>query len=295
MLPHLREFIDYITLERGLAKRTVEAYRWDLELFGKFLEEREVTDLSQVTRELIREFLAEEQERGLAEKTIARHLVGIKAFFKFLAVDHLLAGDITEIMNSPKLWRKVPETLSEAECRAVIEVYSSPEPVSLRNRAIMELLYASGLRASECCDLRTVNVNLQEGLLRVVGKGSKERVVPFGHAAAKAMGEYLRNGRPELDAAGKAPFFFLNQHGRRLNIKQVWLIAAEAGTMAGVAKHVHPHLLRHSFATHLLANGADLRVIQDLLGHASINTTQIYTHADTSKIAEAFRKFHPRA
>ncbi len=295
MLPHLREFLDYLTLERGLARHTVEGYQWDLTLFGEFLDERGVDAITAVTREHIRDFLAAEKDRGLAEKSVARHLVALKAFFRFLALEHLLPNDITEVMVTPKVWRTVPQCLSLDEVDAILAAYRDSDPVSLRNRAIIELLYASGLRASECADLRVVNLNLKEGLLRVVGKGSKERVVPFGIPASNAIAAYLANGRPQLDQTGKSPLLFLNQHGRQMNRRALWAVVEQAGVIAGLNTRIHPHLLRHSFATHLLAHGADLRVIQELLGHASINTTQIYTHADTSRIAETFRKFHPRA
>ena len=289
-------FADYLLLERALAKRTLEAYRNDLALFTAYLEKRGVTQWRQVTREHIRDFLGAEKARGMAEKSVARELVSIKAFFRFLTLEHRIPGDITAVMESPHLWRRVPDVISPEDIAKMLAVFDGDDPLSLRNRAILELLYASGLRASEICDLRTSGVDMKECMLRVVGKGSKERLVPFGRSASASLARYVAEGRPALDRTGKSPFFFLNaRQGRRIGRRQIESIVVDAGLAAGLSQRIHPHMLRHSFASHLLSNGADLRVIQELLGHASVDTTQIYTSTDMQHLAQTFKKFHPRA
>lgn len=289
-------FADYLLLERGLAKHTLEAYRNDLALFTAYLEKGGVTEWSQVTRDHIHDFLGAEKTRGMAEKSVARELVSIKAFFRFLTLEHRIPGDITAVMESPHLWRRVPDVIGPEDIAKMLAVFDGDDPISLRNRAILELLYASGLRASELCDLRTSGVDMKECMLRVVGKGSKERLVPFGRSAAEALARYAADGRPALDRTGKSPYFFLNaKQGRQLGRRQIALIVEQAGLAAGLPQHIHPHMLRHSFASHLLSNGADLRVIQELLGHASVDTTQIYTSTDLQHLAQTFKKFHPRA
>jgi integrase/recombinase XerD len=296
MLEHLQDFIEYLTLERGLARLTCDAYRTDLAAFDEFLtEQKRPHTVADLTREDLRAFLDAERTAGRAEKTVARRLVSLKAFFRYLAVDHILPADLTEPMVSPKVWQRVPECLTEEETRALMEVYAGDDPESLRNRAILEVLYASGLRVSECCDLKVTGANLQEGLLRVIGKGSKERVVPCGKAAVDAIARYLEKGRAALDTTAKAPFLFLNKRGARMGRKTVWDIVEHAGHAAGLKKRIHPHLLRHSFATHLLAHGADLRAIQEMLGHESITTTELYTHLDREYLRDTIMRFHPRS
>lgn len=299
-LPHLVEFLEYLALERGLSRKTLSAYRNDLNLFGEFLKKAEISDVSAITREHIREFLQEEQGRGMAEKSLARELVSVKAFFRYLAVAHLRDDDIAEVMTSPKLPAVVPECLSVEEVTALLAAYDNPpeeklRPRYLRNRAALAVLYATGIRVSELCDLRVAGIDFQNGLMRVRGKGDKERMVPFDLHAAEVMQDYLRDGRPALDLSGRAPYLMLNLHGERMDRRLMWQVVEEAGKAVGITRSIHPHLLRHSFATHLLTNGADLRAIQELLGHASIDTTQVYLTADTSRIAQTFRKFHPRA
>ena len=296
MLDGASEFADYLLLERGLTQHTREAYRNDLTLFCSFLEEAGVSEWQQVTRAHILDFLGAERKRKMAEKSIARELSAIKAFFRFLTLDHRIPGDITAVMESPHLWRRVPEVLTQEEVRRLLAVYDGDEPAQLRNRAILELLYSSGLRATEICDLHLTGVDMHECMLRVIGKGRKERLVPFGKAAVAALQRYLSQGRKALDRTGKAPQLFLNlRTGAPMLRNQVWALVEKAGVAAGLSKRIHPHMLRHSFASHLLANGADLRVIQELLGHASVDTTQIYTSTDLGHIAQVFKRFHPRA
>lgn len=299
-MPFLKEFLEYLLLERGLARKTVDAYRNDLVIFGEFLEKNSISDVKEITRDSIREFLAVEQQRGMAPKSLARELVAIKAFFRFLAVTHVREDDITEVMLSPKLPQPVPDALSVEEVARLLAAYDTPPDEKsrvayLRNRTILALLYATGMRVTELCDLRLTSVNFNDGLLKARGKGDKERMIPFDQNASRALQDYVKDARPVLDVSGRSPYLILNKHGRRLDRHQMWLVVQEAGVLAGIQKHIHPHLLRHSFATHLIANGADLRATQELLGHASVNTTQVYLATDVSRAREIFKKFHPRA
>ena len=294
MRSYLNTFIAYLRLEIGLAAPTAKAYSTDLEFFFSFLEDRGHSAPADVTRDDILDFLENEQRAGMEPTTIARRLVSIKVFFRYLVTERVIASDITEVMESPRLWKTLPDFLTIAEVNALLAAFSEKDPLSIRNKAIMELLYASGLRASEIIALRLDGVNFREGFLRVIGKRNKERIVPFGTEAENAMRDYLDNSRPKLDKSGVGIAFFLSDNGLPLTRERIWMLVKLAVQQAGIEKNVHPHTLRHSFATHLLANGADLRVIQEMLGHASITTTQIYTHTDFSRIAEAHHRFHPR-
>ncbi|MDD4537846.1 MAG: site-specific tyrosine recombinase XerD [Lentisphaeria bacterium] len=295
MREHLSDFIGHLCLERGLAKNTATAYASDLAVFFDALDAAGINDAAAVTRDDILDFLEASQQHGLEAATIARRLVAIKVFFRFLVQEGLLHADVTEIMESPRLWRLVPDFLTVAEVDALLRAFAGKEPLELRNRALLELLYASGLRASEMVTLRLDGVNFREGILRVIGKGNKERVVPFGKSAWDAMSTYVEKSRPLLDHSGAGLTLFLSHNGRPLTRARLWMIVKDAAVRAGIRKNIYPHALRHSFATHLLSNGADLRVIQEMLGHASIATTQIYTHTDKERVAGAHRQFHPRA
>ena len=207
----------------------------------------------------------------------------------------IIRTNVTEIMEGPRLWRVVPDFLSLSEVDSLLAAYSGKDPLELRNRALLELLYASGLRASEICGLRLDGVDLEKGVLKVLGKRDRERYVPFGRSAWGAMSRYLRKSRPTLDKSGAALEFFLSKNGEKLTRARIWMLVKEAALRANIRKNIYPHILRHSFATHLLNNGADLRVIQEMLGHSSIATTQIYTHTNFSRLEQTHRQFHPRA
>lgn len=291
----LHNFTDDLLLERGLSANTVSAYSSDLLFFLAFLENFGIADIAQVKRDHILDFLEEEKSSGRAISTIARRLVAIRIFFRWLANEKAIASDITEVMDSPRFWKLLPEFLSLTEVESLLGAFKGRSPLELRNRALLELLYASGLRVSELTDLRLDGVDFQQGVLRVIGKGRKERAVPFGKSAARSLSRYLENGRPVLDPSGRAVQFFLSKSGVALTRARVWVLVKEAALRAGIGKNLYPHLLRHSFATHLLSNGADLRVIQEMLGHADIATTQIYTHTDAVRLRKTHQNFHPRA
>ncbi|MGN0866324.1 MAG: site-specific tyrosine recombinase/integron integrase [Oligosphaeraceae bacterium] len=299
-LPHLTSFLEYLSLERGLSRLTIQAYRRDLCHFWEYLASTGQRDLGRLTRHHLRKFLEGESRRGMSVRSRSRELVSLRNFFKYLYMSGRLPEDVTELMHSPRMPREVPRTLSEEEVGKLLAAYDViPEerlrPRYLRNRAVLSILYATGLRASELGDLKVSGIQFSEGVMRVLGKGGKERVVPFDSRAARAIQEYLKEGREALDRTRRAPFLLLNLRGGRMDKRSIWDVVSQAAKLAGLGQKVHPHLLRHSFATHLLAHGADIRVIQELLGHASISTTQVYLAAERSRLQESFRRFHPRA
>ena len=299
MMEHnLQHFLQYLVSERGLARHSVDAYRADLEDFIDYLRARGVSSFAGADRAMLVDYLGDCRDAGMETATVARRLVSIKLLFRFLTDEKLLERDESRVMDSPKLWRILPDFLSAEDVAALIGVFSdrSGDALELRNRAIMELLYSSGLRVSEIASLPLSAVDFDTEIVRVTGKGSKTRVVPVGKIALQLLRRYLEAARPELaEKNPRAAELFLSRNGRRLDRERIWGIVKEAALLAGISKNVHPHTLRHSFASHLLENGADLRVIQEMLGHADISTTEIYTHIDKSRLAAIHRKFHPRS
>ncbi len=293
----LKHFIEYLVVERGLSVNTKNAYSGDLEEFAGYLSEQKISDWHVVDRDTILDYLDAERERGLETTTLARRLVAIKMFFRYLADEKIIPNDFTAVMDSPKLWRILPDFLSEQEVEALLSAYpaSVREPLEMRNRTILELLYASGLRVSEAAKLPLTAIDFDNELLRVTGKGSKTRIVPTGRTALRMLRRYLAEARPLLSEKNPgSPYVFLSRNARPLNREWIWNMVKTAAERAGIAKNIHPHTLRHSFASHLLAHGADLRVIQEMLGHADIGTTEIYTHVDRNRLVSVHRKFHPR-
>ena len=293
----LQHFCGYLLMERGLSENSIAAYRSDLEDFSDWLKEQGKNSYSEVSRDDIIDFLGARKEQEMEPSSLARRLVAIKVFFRYLAQEKFIPDNITSVMDSPKLGRILPEFITAVEVDALMNVWSLEDRdfLAIRNRAILELMYACGLRVSEVAALNVSSVNLDDRVIRVVGKGSKERIVPVGHLALRALGRYLKEARPYLLKSPDEPTLFLSRLGRRLDRERIWGIIKETARLAGINKNVHPHTLRHSFASHLLENGADLRVIQEMLGHADIATTQIYTHIDQRRLLEVQRKFHPRA
>ena len=299
MQPLLDQFLGHLTLERGLAANTRAAYESDLQRFLAYLRARDIRSLNEVRRADIVDFLHRQKHRGLAARTLARRLAAVRALFRYLHDEGILARDVTAIMDSPRLWRLLPDTLSPADVERLLRGGDGAPPGSpaleLRNRALLELLYASGLRVSELTGLTIDRVDTELGMIRCIGKGNKERLVPYGRCAAEALDSSQTQSRVLMthDPAQRA--LFLTVRGRSMSRKTVWDMIRRRARQAGLTRRVTPHTLRHSFATHLLANGADLRVIQELLGHADISTTQIYTHVDRGRLKEVHRRFHPRA
>ena len=293
----LKHFIGYLTLEKGLSENSVAAYKSDLLHFVEWLKQEGVEGFAGVKRHEVIGYLGACKGDGMESSTLARRLVAIKVLFRYLFQEKLIAEDITGVMDSPKLWRLLPDFLSTKEVDKFLGAFpaSAKDPLQFRNRVILEMLYACGLRVSECASLRLDSVRFDEALVRVYGKGSKERLVPAGRLALRLLKRYLEEVRPLLAKAAEETALFISVNGHKLDREMIWNIVKDAGRKAKIKKNIHPHTLRHSFASHLLENGADLRVIQEMLGHADIATTQIYTHIDQQKLLAVHRQFHPRA
>lgn len=289
------QFLDYISLERGLSPHTRSAYASDLTRWLAFLQRKGVHTANAVSRKHILDYLLWEKDEGLGATSLARRLVAIRVFLRYLQQEGLLGSNVTESMDSPRLWRLLPETLSPSEVERLLESPDLKRKLGLRDRAMLETLYGTGLRVSELCNLALDHLHFDAGYLRCRGKGNKERVVPLGGQAALFIKRYMSELRPKLVREPSVSCLFLNNRGRKLDRRSVWRMIRQQARAAGVARAVSPHTLRHSFASHLLARDAPLRVIQEMLGHADIATTQIYTHIDSSRMKAVHQKFHPRA
>ena len=283
-----------MTQEKGLSHNTVDAYRRDLTRYLQSLAQQDVHSLDQVQPEHITALLQRLCDTGLSPATLARNLSSIKRFHGFLVLRGGCRYNPAESLEAPKLERKLPDFLTVEEIARLMQGPSTDEPLGLRDRAILELLYASGLRVSELTSLERTHLLFSAGLLRILGKGARERLVPVGRQAITCVETYLREGRPFLAGPQSDETVFLNFQGRSLSRMSIWKIIQSAAKKADLEKHISPHTLRHSFATHLLKGGANLRDIQELLGHADISTTQIYAHIDTKYLKEVHRTYHPR-
>ncbi|MCX7819165.1 MAG: site-specific tyrosine recombinase XerD [Kiritimatiellae bacterium] len=295
MRPFIDQFIEFLELERGLSPHTLAAYRTDLREFERFLAARRVASPAEIGRAEIVAFLMEGRDAGLRSPTIARRLAAIRSWFRYLHGEGLLAADVAETMDAPKLWRALPDALTQREADRLLAAPDLDRAHGVRDRALLELMYATGLRVSEVAGLTLDRVRLEERVLRCLGKGGRERLVPFGETARAWLLRYLEEERPRLAGRRASSALFLSARGGALNRRTIWAIVRRSAARAGLAKRVHPHTLRHTFATHLLANGAPLRVIQELLGHADIATTQIYTHVDAGRLKQVHERYHPRA
>lgn len=285
MLEQIDAFRDHLVVERGLSEHTLAAYSQDLTQFASFLRGAGVEGWEQVNRPAIQRFLRHLKERKLAPSTMARKIAALKTFFHFLVREKSIDADPTLELERPKTGRYLPKVLSQSEVVRLIEGAKCP-----RDRAIFELLYAGGLRVSELVGLDQESLNLRSSFVRCVGKGSKERIVPINEAAVQAVQAYLAE-RPE----SRSKALFLNYAGERLTRQAIWRLVKEVAASVGIEKEITPHTLRHSFATHLLENGADLRSVQEMLGHADISTTQLYTHVSKRRLREVYEKAHDRA
>ncbi|MDF1860112.1 MAG: tyrosine recombinase XerD [Verrucomicrobiales bacterium] len=296
MEQEIDRFVRFLAVEKGLSDNYQLSVRRSLESFSNWLEKQHgIEEAKGVKIEHLTGYLAARKlDDRLAASSLRVELIAIKIFFRHLAGKGKLSQDVAEQIDSPKLEKYLPETLNEPTVRKLLESIDDSRPLSRRDRAILELLYASGLRVSELTNARLENLLLEEGSIRVTGKGNKTRIVPVGSAARKSLENYLNGERPELVSRHTGSEIFLSKWGKKLTTTRIWQIVKERAKLAGIDSNVYPHLLRHSFATHLLGNGADLRVIQELLGHADISTTQIYTHVDQKHLRDVHRKFHPR-
>ncbi|HHV34090.1 MAG TPA: site-specific tyrosine recombinase XerD [Syntrophomonadaceae bacterium] len=290
----LNGFLTYLRVERGLAKNTVQSYRYDLEQYASFLKGKGLT-FTEASQSVIFSFLNEQRQQNLSARTRSRRLAAIRSLYRFLLQEGQVAADPTENLSSPKLEKNLPRVLSEQDVDLLL---SQPNPgtvIGLRDKAMLELLYASGMRISEMLGLDTDHLNLDMGFVRCLGKGSRERLIPIGEVACRCLKEYLSRSRLKLRKKSYERAVFLNNHGRRLTRQGFWKILKGYAEKAKINKEITPHVLRHSFATHLLENGADLRAVQEMLGHADISTTQIYTHLSQGKLRDVYEKAHPRS
>jgi len=291
----LESFLAWLELERGLSANTISSYARDLAQFARFLEKRAIGDWAAVDAGAVSAWTAELSQADYARTSQARKLTAIRMLARHLVRENLRKDDFTELVSAPKLRRKLPDVLTRDEVERLLDAPPVSTPHGLRDRAILEIFYSSGLRVSELCGILLQSINLDEGYVRVFGKGSKERIAPIGSAAIKAVRDYLASGRPHFVKSKTGSELFLSQQGRAISRKMVWVLIKEYAARAGIKKTIKPHLLRHSFATHLLEGGADLRAIQEMLGHSDISTTQIYTAVQAARLSDEHALYHPRA
>jgi integrase/recombinase XerC len=289
------KYINYLEVERNASPYTVRNYTTDLLDFFQFLKANGIDSLKEVDRHTLRDYLSQLMEKGFVKASIARKLSAIRSFYRYLLREEIISTSPVATTSSPKLDKRLPSFLTIEEINRLLEAPDLSTPQGLRDRALMELLYASGIRVSELVSINLEQVNLDTNEIRVWGKGSKERVVLMGKPAARALTAYLNQGRPELLGEKRSNALLLNRYGKRLIERRVQRILEKYTNIAGIGKRVYPHMLRHTFATHLLDGGADLRVVQELLGHASLSSTQIYTHVSKSQAKKVYLSAHPMA
>ena len=291
--PLVKRFLDYIFIECGLAGATVTAYQRDLRAFWDFLVSREV-EPADISMNDIQDYLIELQHGGHALASITRYLATIKVFLRFLFAERVLRHDLASLIESPKRWRTIPNVVHYGQVESLLNAPDPKDEFYQRDRAMLELLYATGMRVSEVVDLDLDQINLDLGYVRCIGKGRKERIIPVGRAAIRATRAYVDDLRVRLVGEGHTKALFLSRTGRGLDRTNIWRIVRKQARQAGIDDHLSPHTLRHCFATHLLGGGADLRIVQELLGHADVTTTQVYTHVDETALKQVHRRCHPR-
>ncbi|ERN54518.1 site-specific tyrosine recombinase XerD [Alkalihalophilus marmarensis] len=295
MQKDVSEFLHYIQIERGLAENTIQSYRRDLLNYAKFLQNViDIQTFKDATRHMIVDYLFFLKEQGRAEATIARTIASIRAFHQFLLREKLSEQDPSVHLDIPKASKRLPKVLSLEEVEALLTI-SGQDHLSIRNRAMMETLYATGMRVSELINLKLTDTHLSMGFVRCIGKGNKERIIPLGQQATKALQLYLEQARSTMLKKNRHEYVFVNHYGRPLTRQGFWKIVKKLAEAAKIEKELTPHTLRHSFATHLLENGADLRAVQEMLGHVDISTTQIYTHVTKTRMKDVYAQYHPRA
>ncbi len=297
METHIQDFLHFLLVEKGLAENTIISYERDLKSYVKYLRKNEnIADFQDVQRIHIIHFLNFLKTQGKSSRTLARHVASLRAFHQFLLRDKIIDHDPTVHIETPKQEKTLPQVLNVEEVTRLLETPKLDNHFGLRDKAMLEVLYATGIRISELVGLDVGDIHIEMGFVRCVGKGNKERIVPIGSAALHAVKRYLQDGRPKLvSPKHKDNALFLNHHGRRMTRQGVWKILKRIAAEAGITKNLTPHTLRHSFATHLLENGADLRAVQEMLGHADISTTQIYTHVTKTRLKDIYQQYHPRA
>ncbi|MFH2138574.1 MAG: site-specific tyrosine recombinase XerD [Candidatus Omnitrophota bacterium] len=290
----IEEFLDYLTLERGLSANTVSAYKRDLVKFYKYTQQQGFSDIQTMAHSDIVGFVYVLKNKDLKTNSIARNIVAVKVFFRYLVSQRHIKTDPTELLESPRLAKYLPEVLSVAEVDRFLKIIRGEKVKQIRDRACFELMYASGLRVSELVGLKMLDMDFKLGVIRCLGKGQKERIIPMGRFAQEALTKYIAEGRPTLLKGSESSHVFISKNGSRISRQMIWKIIRQYAILANIRKKISPHTLRHSFATHLLDRGADLRIVQELLGHSNISTTQIYTHLNKDRLKSIHQKFHPR-
>jgi len=290
----VEQFLDYISLEKGLSKNTVISYREDLAKFVDYLNSRGISGIGNVTKHVITKYLYALKDKNLAASSISRNLAAIKVFFKFLMSERIIKEDAAGVLESPRVFRPLPEVLDMNEVARMLEEPNARNALGLRDKAALELMYATGMRVSEIVELFLENLNLDVGFVKCSGKGGKERIIPVGRQARLFLSRYTAKARPKLEARLRDRHLFLSRFGKKISRQSFWKMLKKYAKLAGIKKRITPHTLRHSFATHLLEKGADLRSVQEMLGHADISTTQIYTHINKSRLKGIHKKYHPR-
>lgn len=287
-------FLNYLSVERGLSNNTIISYRNDLNAYLDFIAGYNINSLCRITKNDIVNFMLGQKDKGISANSIARRLAAIRMFHRFLARERIAKDDPSNLIDSPRLWKKIPDALSPGEVDNLLAQPNPRDKQGLRDKAVLETLYATGMRVSEAADLKRDSLNLDIGFLRCIGKGNKERIIPLGSKAISSLNRYLELSRPYLLNKKESEFLFLNRFGKRISRQSLWKLIKRYAKEARIKKPIKPHTLRHSFATHLLERGADLRSVQEMLGHVNISTTQIYTHINKERLRTAHKMFHPR-
>lgn len=290
----LTKYLNYLLIERGVAQNTLEAYGRDLRRFLVFIRQKSLTQLQEATQEIIIEYLIQIKSEGLSPNSMNRALAALRGFYKYLLMEKKIEQTPLANIELAKVWMRLPDTLSKEEMNVILAQPGGDKPSALRDTAMLELLYATGIRVSELINLTMNSINWQVGFLTVMGKGNKERIVPIGKTAYDCTRFYVDKARPQLMQKKSTDMLFLNRFGGKFTRQGFWKMVIRYAKKAGIQKKVHPHTFRHSFASHLLEGGADLRIVQVMLGHADISTTQIYTHITRDRLKEVHRKYHPR-
>ncbi|MYU57930.1 site-specific tyrosine recombinase XerD [Ligilactobacillus salivarius] len=291
----LMDYLHYLKVERGLSENTIASYGIDLKLFLEYLRKNEIPSFKQVNKEVIVNYMQSEKNNNKANSSILRSVSSLRKFFQYLAQEKIIEKDPMLLIDTPKKKQHLPQVLTKEEVEKLLHSPNTGQVLGLRDRAMLELMYATGLRISEIINLKLEDLHLTMGTLQTLGKGHKERIVPVGDEAIKWINRYLEEARPKLLKQKRSNYLFLNFHGNNLTRQGVWKNLKAEVRKAGIQKNITPHTLRHSFATHILENGADLRIVQELLGHADISTTQIYTHLSNKQLADIYNRAHPRA
>ena len=291
---HVKSFLGYLTVEAGLSENTVLAYGRDLKSFLMYCKSGKISDLQQITPTVVRDYMRVLTLDQKSEGSVKRSLAAIRMFLRFAKLTGLVEDDFVGVLESPKIWQRLPTICNKQQVVDLLTAPSPDEPFYLRDKAMLELLYATGIRAGELAGLKSSDLNLDIGYLRCLGKGRKERIIPVGKVAIAATAEYLTKLRPRLAGSLSEDFLLLSRTGRPMSRIEIWRLVKKYAIRAGMPRNLTVHTLRHCFATHLLTGGADLRSVQEMLGHVDIATTQIYTHVDQERLREIHRKFHPR-